>query len=113
QMRALLSKPEGVSELAAPGCPYDIPRAKQLLADAGYPDGTGFPRIPLMCSTSSPAYAKLVQVLKNQWKQALNIDMDISGMEGKIYKDRVNKKEYAIGPATWFGDYPDVSTFTD
>ncbi len=113
QMRALLAKPDGISEPAAPGLPYDVVRARQLLAEAGYPDGKDFPRLPIMFNTQSTMYPKEVQALKNQWKQALNINMDIVGLEGKVFKERVNKKEYAIAPASWYGDYPDVSTFTD
>ena len=34
-------------------------------------------------------------------------------MELKTYRDLVTKKEYAIAPVAWYGDYPDASTFTD
>jgi oligopeptide transport system substrate-binding protein len=113
EMRALLATPTGVTGDMGPGLPINIEKARKLLADAGYPDGKGFPRLPILYNTDSTVRAKLVQAIKNQWKQALNIDIDINGIEGKIYKQRISKKEYAIGPAAWFGDYPDVSTFTD
>ena len=113
EMRETLVKPEGITRPEGPGLPFDIAKARKLLADAGYPDGQGFPRLPLLFNTDSTTRAKVVQVLKNQWKQNLNIDVDIVGIEGRIYKIRVHTKEYAIAPAGWYGDYPDVSTFTD
>ena len=110
---ARFAAPDGVTTNDFPGLPYDIAAARKLLADAGYPNGLGFPHLPILFNTDSTARGKLVQVLKNQWKLALNIDVDIQGIEGKVYKQRVSKKDYAIAPAAWYGDYPDVSTFTD
>jgi oligopeptide transport system substrate-binding protein len=34
-------------------------------------------------------------------------------VEGKIFSRRVSGKDYWIATAAWYGDYPDVSTFTD
>jgi oligopeptide transport system substrate-binding protein len=39
--------------------------------------------------------------------------VQIQGVEGKIFSQRVSAKDYAIATAAWYGDYPDVSTFTD
>jgi ABC-type oligopeptide transport system substrate-binding subunit len=96
-----------------PGLPYDVKRARELLAEAGFPNGQGFPRLPILYGTNSPTRRDICQVLKNQWKQALNIDVQIQGVEGKIFSQRVSAKDYAIATAAWYGDYADASTFTD
>lgn len=110
EVRKLLSeKPTD----AGPGLPYNVERARKLLAEAGYPDGKGFPPLPIVFNTDSPVRPKIVQVIKNQWKEKLGITIDIQSLEGKAYKERISKKQYAIAPVAWYGDYPDMSTFTD
>jgi oligopeptide transport system substrate-binding protein len=96
-----------------PGLPEDVQRAKELLAEAGYPNGEGFPKLPIVYNTENAVRAKIVQALKQQWKQSLNIDVEIEGVEGKIFSSRVTKRAYAIATVSWYGDYSDVSTFTD
>jgi oligopeptide transport system substrate-binding protein len=112
EMQKRLTSPGGLSG-PGPGLPYDVERARQLLAEAGYPNGQGFPALPIIYGTNSPARQKITQVLKNQWKEKLNIDVNIQGLEGKNVRDKVSEKQYAIAPVAWYGDYPDASTFTD
>lgn len=99
--------------VSLPGLAREVARAKQLLADAGYPDGRGFPKLPILYNSENATRARIAQALKQQWKQALGIDIEIEGLEGKIFKERVSTKNYTIATVAWFGDYPDVSTFTD
>lgn len=113
EMRAMLAQPRGVSQHEGPGLPYDIAIARKLLADAGYPNGEGFPPLPILFNSDNSQRAKIASVLKSQWKQNLNIDMMITTVEGKIFKERVSKKDYAIATVAWYGDYADPSTFTD
>ena len=96
-----------------PGLDYDESKAKRLLADAGYPDGRGFPHLSLLYNTESTVRRAFSQNLKNQWKRALNIDVEIEGVEGKIFTQRVSHKDFNIATVSWIGDYADVSTFTD
>jgi oligopeptide transport system substrate-binding protein len=110
QLRAALpdaARPSG------PGLPYDVPAARRLLAAAGFPGGAGFPALPVLFNSDNAVRGKIAQALKDQWKQALGIDVDVQQIEGKVFKERVSKKDYVIGTAAWYGDYPDVSTFTD
>ncbi len=96
-----------------PGLPYNITLARKLLAEAGYPDGRGFPPLPILFNSENSTRAKISQALKSQWKQALGLDISLQTVEGKIFKERVSKKDYAIATVAWYGDYADASTFTD
>jgi oligopeptide transport system substrate-binding protein len=96
-----------------PGLAADPGAARAKLAEAGYPGGKGFPSLPILYNSDNPIRANLAQALKEQWKRVLGIDVEIQSLEVKIYRNRVTEKEYAIALAAWYGDYPDVSTFTD
>ncbi|HEX8323858.1 MAG TPA: peptide ABC transporter substrate-binding protein [Tepidisphaeraceae bacterium] len=98
---------------SAPGLAYDVAKAKALLAEAGYPDGRGFPKLPVLFNSENQTRARIAQALKQQWKQALGIDVEVDGIEGKIFKERNSTKNFVISTVAWYGDYPDVSTFTD
>jgi oligopeptide transport system substrate-binding protein len=110
EVRALLARPPSGE---GPGLPYDPEKARALLADAGYPGGRGFPIIPILHNSENTLRGKIAQTLKDQWKRELNVGVDIHAVEGKIFSDRMNKKDYAISTVAWYGDYPDASTFTD
>jgi oligopeptide transport system substrate-binding protein len=110
EVRKLLAEPAGDP---GPGLPYNIEAARKLLAEAGYPGGRGFPPLPILFNTDSPVRNKIAESLKTQWRQALGIEVNLQAIEGKIFKERVSKKDYAIATVAWYGDYPDISTFTD
>lgn len=96
-----------------PGMERDVERARALLAEAGYPGGRGFPKLPILYNSENTTRGRIVQALQQQWKRDLGIDLEIEAIEGKIFRQRVSGKEYAIATVAWFGDYPDVSTFTE
>ena len=95
-----------------PGLPFDVKRAQELLAAAGYPGGRGWPRISLLYNTGAH-HADVAQIVRRQWLENLGIDLELEGVELKIFGERLHNKDYAIARASWIGDYMDPSTFTD
>ncbi len=98
---------------ATPGqISYDIEKARQLLAEAGYPNGQGFPEIELTYNTSD-AHRRIAVAIQQMWKDALNIDIRLSNQDWKVYLSRIQSMDYEMARAGWIGDYPDPNTFLD
>jgi oligopeptide transport system substrate-binding protein len=95
------------------GLSRDIPAARKLLAEAGYPDGKGFPEIAIMFNTEFPAHASIAENISRQWLENLGVRVKLEGLELSHFSQRQLSKEYEICRSGWFGDYNDLSTFTD
>lgn len=91
---------------------YDVEQARQLLADAGYPNGEGWPGLELVYNTSE-SHRKIVVALQQMWKDALNIKVTISNQEWKVYLDSVTQMDFQIARRGWIGDYVDPNNFLD
>jgi len=86
--------------------------AKQLLADAGYPDGRGFPKMDILYNTSE-GHKKIAEYIQQQWKEALNIDIAPANQEWQTYLSSQHSGNFTISRAAWQGDYKDPNTFLD
>jgi ABC-type transport system substrate-binding protein len=70
------------------GLTYDSQQAHQLLADAGYPGGTGLPIIDCWMS-SAQASSGLVEYVCSQWEQILGVKMRIE--RTRLIYDRIKE----------------------
>lgn len=88
--------------------PYDPEAARQLLADAGYPNGEGFPEVELVFG-SRPDYQAVAEVVQGQLRENLGIDITLKPMPDKAYNDTLNDPERRPLMSIYsFGlDYPD------
>ncbi len=90
----------------------NIPEAKKLLREAGYPDGRGFPRVEILYNTSE-AHRAIAEAIQQMWKKHLGISVGLYNQEGKVWSDTMRQQNYQIARTAWGGDYVDPSTFLE
>ena len=91
---------------------YDPDKAKELIAEAGYPDGKNWPGIEIIYNTSE-AHRKIAVAIQQMWSSVLNIQVTLSNQEWKVYLDSVDQMEFDIARRGWIGDYVDPNNFLD
>ncbi|MHB1158061.1 MAG: peptide ABC transporter substrate-binding protein [Phycisphaerales bacterium] len=89
---------------------YDPDVARHLLAEAGYPAGENFPRIELLFNTGG-GHELIAQAVARMWSEQLNLHVALGGVESKVAEERVRNGDYMVVRRSWFGDYPDPTTF--
>lgn len=89
----------------------DLEEAKQLLADAGYPNGEGFPTITY--TTNDAGYHKVVaEYLQQAWAE-LGIDLQVDIVEWASFTPMRRNGDYDVARNGWVGDYSDPSNMLD
>jgi oligopeptide transport system substrate-binding protein len=85
-------------------------QARELLAEAGFPGGEGFPEFDILYNTDE-AHKLVAQAIQAMWKSELGIDVGLFNQEWKVYLPRQQNLQYDISRSGWIGDYPDPKTF--
>ncbi len=89
----------------------NVEKAKKLLAEAGYPNGEGFPSITY--STNDSGYHKaLAQYLQEAWK-VLGIDTKVEIVEWASFTPMRRAGDYEACRNGWVYDYDDPSNMLD
>ena len=91
--------------------------ARELMQDSQYADALAsgdFPRITLTISGSfGAAIPTYLEVILEQWRQELGIEVDIQQTEWATFLQDVNDKKYQMFSLGWIADYPDPQNFLD
>ena len=89
---------------------YDPEQARRLLAEAGYPNGKGFPKFNILMN-SNQAHRTIAEAIQQMWKQDLNIDVGIENQEWRVFQDSMNRLNYDVARYGWIADFMDPITF--
>lgn len=94
------------------GFNYDPDKAKTLLAQAGYPNGNGFPKLTLQINSGGGDRNVLTaQVIQSMLKENLNIDVEIDQMPFSQHLEKLETGKSLFWRTGWVADYPDPETF--
>lgn len=104
--------PEMAGYTPTKGFHFNLDEAKKLLADAGYPDGKGFPKMTYIYNTNE-LHKKIAEWLQQQWKKNLGIDIELQNMEWNSFLAKRQANDFELARAAWVGDYKDPSNFLE
>jgi peptide/nickel transport system substrate-binding protein/oligopeptide transport system substrate-binding protein len=88
----------------------DGEEAQKLLAEAGYPRGTGLPDLVIKLSPSEEA-ARIGGLMAKAWKEQLGVPVRVEVVSHNQYFQSLKGNDYEVGSSTWIGDFADPYTF--
>jgi oligopeptide transport system substrate-binding protein len=90
----------------------NVQKARRLLAEAGYPDGKGFPTVTYLYD-SKKLNEDIAVEIQNMLSDALSVHIELQKQEWKVYLNSLSRLDYDFARSSWVGDYNDPNTFID
>lgn len=92
------------------GYSYDPEKARELLAEAGFPNGKGFPTLTLKFNTGT-IHSAVADEFRKQMAKELGINVNLEGLS---FEDRLSDETMAKGDlfrTAWYADYIGAESF--
>lgn len=91
------------------GYNYNPEKARELLAQAGFPNGKGLPTLTLQLGANERT-ASVAEAVQQQWK-AIGVNLELRQVDFPQHLDMVRSGKLALWRTSWIGDYPDPENF--
>lgn len=85
---------------------YDVAAAKKMLADAGFPNGQGFPELSLITSQAAVSKAS-AEFVQNQLKTNLGINIKLEVLDSQTRSSRYSNSQFELAIGGWHEDFHD------
>ena len=89
------------------GYHYNPAKAKQLLEEAGFLNGTNLPAIKLL---TIPVYADFAGYVANELQQ-IGIKVEVEAIQKSLLLEQTSKSQALFFRASWIADYPDAENY--
>ena len=87
-------------------------QARELLAQAGYPNGEGFPETTYLYNTDDKHQA-VAEALQQMWSNVLGVDVTLNNQDWNVFLETRSAGDYSICRNGWIADYNDPVSFLD
>ena len=90
---------------------YDPAKAKELLKQAGFPNGKGFPKLTLHLNSGGDNYTLVAQAIQKMLQENLEINVELELLPKPQHLDNVETGKAMFYRTAWLADYPDPENF--
>ena len=87
-------------------------KARELLAQAGYPNGEGFPVVEYLYNTND-GHKAVGEALQYMWEKELGVTVTLNNQEWNTFLQTRKDGDYSIARNGWIADYNDPMCFLD
>lgn len=92
------------------GYSFDLEKARQLMSEAGYPGGKGFPEITLNLNEGGGRNSQVAEAIQNMLKE-IGVTVKLQTMQFAQHLDNIDAGRFDFWRLGWIADYPDPETF--
>lgn len=90
----------------------DVKEAQRLLAEAGYPNGKGFPKVSYKYNSNSGNKA-IAEALQGMWKKFLGVEVELLNEEWKVFIETRKNGDFEIARNAWIMDFFDAGSILE